>query len=201
MNTPSLSASTLVENVWPLGEKTPAQRVLRGVLLAIVGSLLMAVSSKIQVPFYPVPLNMATFAVLTIGVAYGPRLGLATVLLFMAEGAAGLPVFAGTPEKGIGIAYMMGTTGGYLLGYVVAVVICGWAATRGWDRTIGKTALVMLAANVAIYVPGLLWLGTVLGWDKPILDWGLNPFVIGDLTKLALASVSLPLIWRLLGRR
>jgi len=201
MTTTFLSTHTLAENLWPRGEKTTAQRIVRGVLLAFVGSLLIAVSSKIQVPFYPVPLNMATFAVLAIGMAYGPRLGLATILLYMAEGASGLPVFAGAPEKGIGLAYMSGPTGGYLLGFVFATGICGWAATRGWDRSIWKTAVAMLAANVAIYVPGLLWLGTLLGWEKPILDWGLYPFVLGDLTKLALASVSLPLIWRVLGRK
>jgi biotin transport system substrate-specific component len=201
MMTSSLSVPTLAESVWPLGEKTAAQRFVRGALLAFSGSLLIAISSKIQVPFYPVPLNMATFVILTLAMAYGPRLGMATILLYMAEGAAGLPVFAGTPEKGIGLAYMAGPTGGYLLGYVLAVGICSWAATRGWDRHVGKTALTMLAANVAIYVAGLLWLGTLLGWDKPILEWGLYPFVLGDLTKLALASVSLSLIWRTLKRQ
>ncbi len=201
MNTTSLSAPTLAESVWPLGEKTAAQRFARGAFLAIVGSLLIAVSSKIQVPFYPVPMTLQTMIILSIGMAYGPRLGLATILLYLAEGASGLPVFAGTPEKGIGIAYMMGSTGGYLAGFVLAVAICGWGASRGWDRNVWKTTAVMTVATATIFVTGLLWLGTLFGWDKPILEWGLYPFVWGALAKIALASVSLPLIWRLLGRQ
>jgi len=199
-NAISLTAPTLAESIWPLGDKTPAQRLMRGAVLAFAGSLLMAVSSKLQVPFYPVPMTMTTFVILTIGMAYGPRLGMATILLYLGEGAMGLPVFAGTPEKGIGIAYMMGGTGGYLLGYVLAVGICGWLATRGFDRNVFKTASAMFAANVAIYVPGILWLGVLYGWDKPILEWGLYPFILGDLTKLALASVALPLIWQRLNK-
>jgi len=201
MNTASPSAPTLAESVWPLAEKTTTQRLVRGVFLAFVGSLLIAVSSKIQVPFYPVPMTLQTMVILSIGMAYGPRLGLATIALYLAEGAFGLPVFAGTPEKGIGLAYMMGNTGGYLAGFVLAVAICGWGATRGWDRNIWKTATVMTVATAAIFVSGLLWLGALYGWDKPILEWGLYPFVLGGLTKVALASVSLPLIWRVLGRK
>jgi len=201
MNSTSLSVPTLAESLWPLGEKTAAQRLVRGALLAFVGSLLIAISSKIQVPFYPVPMTLQTMVILSIGMAYGPRLGLATIALYLAEGAAGLPVFAGTPEKGIGIAYMMGSTGGYLAGFVLAVAICGWGASRGWDRSVWKTTAVMTIATATIFACGLLWLGTLSGWDKPILEWGLYPFVWGALTKIALASVTLPLIWRLLGRQ
>ena len=192
---------TLVSALWPrAGRLGEMNGFLRSVLLAVLGSLLLWACAKIQVPFYPVPVTMGTFAVLAIGMAYGWRLGTATVLLYLAQGAAGLPVFAGTPEKGIGLVYMLGTTGGYLLGYVLAAAACGWLAERGWDRNVLKAALAMLIANVLIYVPGLLWLGTLLGWDKPILEWGLIPFVPGDLLKLALVATSLPLAWKLLAK-
>jgi biotin transport system substrate-specific component len=133
--------------------------------------------------------------------AYGWRLGGATLLLYLAEGAMGLPVFAGTPEKGIGLAYMLGGTGGYLIGFVLAAALCGWLAERGWDRRFMTTALALLIGNIAIYVPGLLWVGRLFGWDKPILEWGLTPFLLGDLTKLLLAAIALPIIWRVLKRR
>lgn len=174
--------------------------LLQKAAVVFAGSLLLWASAKVQLPFYPVPLTMQTFAVLAIGAALGWRLGLATVLLYLAEGAASLPVFAGTPEKGIGLAYMMGPTGGYLLGYLPAAALCGWLAERGWDRSVALTALAMLAGTVTIYLPGLLWLGAVVGWDKPVLAWGLTPFLLGDLLKLGLASAALPLVWRLVGR-
>jgi biotin transport system substrate-specific component len=139
--------------------------------------------------------------VLALGMAYGWRLGGATLLLYLAEGAMGLPVFAGTPEKGIGVAYMLSGTGGYLIGFVLAAALCGWLAERGWDRRFMTTALALLIGNIAIYVPGLLWLGSLFGWDKPILEWGLTPFLLGDLTKLLLAAVALPIVWRALKRR
>ena len=189
---------TLADVLWP---SETASRLLRNVILAVGGTLLLALSAKIQVPFYPVPMTMQTFVVLAIGMAYGWRLGGATLLLYMAEGAAGLPVFAGTPEKGMGLAYMLGGTGGYLIGFVMAAALCGWLAERGWDRRMATTAAAMLLGNIVIYLPGLLWLGTLFGWDKPILEWGLTPFLLGDLTKLALAAIVLPAAWKLVGRR
>ncbi|NQU58912.1 MAG: biotin transporter BioY [Rhodospirillales bacterium] len=175
-------------------------RAFRGTALAVAGSLLIWICAKIQVPFYPVPMTMTTFAVLAIGMAYGWRLGAATVVLYLAEGAMGLPVFSGTPEKGVGLAYMLGGTGGYLIGFVLAAACVGWLAERGWDKNVLSTALAMLVGNVLIYAPGLLWLGTLFGWDKPILAWGLTPFVMGDLAKLALAAAMMPLFWKLFGR-
>lgn len=174
--------------------------MLRGMVLAVAGTALLTIAAKIQVPFYPVPMTLQTFVVLALGMAYGWRLGAATLLLYLAEGALGLPVFAGTPEKGIGLAYMLGGTGGYLIGFVLAAAACGWLAERGWDRGVVRTAAAMLIGNAIIYVPGLLWLGGLFGWDKPILEWGLTPFLLGDLTKLALAAAVLPLAWRWLGR-
>jgi len=189
---------TLVSVIWP---SRTANNILRNVILALAGTALLTLSAKIQVPFYPVPMTMQTFMVLTLGMAYGWRLGGATLLLYLAEGAMGLPVFAGTPEKGIGVAYMLGGTGGYLIGFVLAAALCGWLAERGWDRRFMTTALALLIGNIAIYVPGLLWLGGLFGWDKPILEWGLTPFLLGDLTKLLLAAVALPIVWRALKRR
>ena len=191
---------TLAGLLWPT-QAASQSRILRAVVLAVVGSCLLWASAKIQVPFYPVPMTMQTFLVLAIGMAYGWRLGAATILLYLAQGAMGLPVFAGTPEKGIGLAYMAGPTGGYLVGYVLAAAACGWLAERGWDRNVVTTALAMFIGSVLIYIPGLLWLGTLLGWDKPILEWGLIPFVLGDTFKLALAAAVLPAAWKLLGKR
>ncbi len=188
---------TLAGTLWPAGK---ANALLRGAVLAVAGTALLTVSAKIQIPFYPVPMTLQTFVVLALGMAYGWRLGGATLLLYLAEGAAGLPVFAGTPEKGIGLAYMLGGTGGYLAGFVLAAAVCGWLAERGWDRNLVRTAAAMLIGNAVIYVPGLLWLGGLYGWDKPILEWGLTPFLFGDLAKLALATAVLPLAWRWLGR-
>ena len=172
--------------------------LLRQFTLAVVGSLLIALASKIQIPFYPVPMTLQTLMVLTIGMAYGWRLATATLILYLLEGAVGFPVFAGTPEKGIGFTYMLGGTGGYLVGYVFAAGCCGWLAERGWGRNTLTTATAMLIGNFLIYIPGLLWLGALYGWDKPILAWGLVPFVLGDIIKIALASCLMPVIWRCL---
>ena len=197
MSNSHATQSTLISVLWP---KSEASVIARFVTLAVFGSLLIAVSSKIQVPYYPVPMTMQTFVILTLGMAYGWRLAGATILLYLAEGAAGLPVFAGTPEKGIGLAYMMGGTGGYLIGFLLAVGVCGWLGERGWDRNPFTTAIAMLLGNATIYVPGLIWLGVLYGWDKPILEWGLMPFIPGDLTKLALATLALPLTWVVIGK-
>jgi biotin transport system substrate-specific component len=198
MNQAETMSTTLIDQLWPTGRVVNS---LRAVLLAIVGTGLLWLSAKIQVPFWPVPMTMQTFVVLVLGMAYGWRLAGATLILYLAEGALGLPVFAGTPEKGIGLAYMLGGTGGYLIGFVLAAAVCGFLAERGWDRRVVTTAVAMLIGNVVIYVPGLLWLGVLFGWDKPIIEWGLTPFILGDLTKLALAASILPLTWRWLSRR
>lgn len=174
--------------------------LIRQTVLAVIGSLLIAVSSKIQVPFYPVPMTLQTLAILTIGIAYGWRLATATLVLYLLEGAFGFPVFAGTLEKGVGLTYMLGGTGGYLIGFVIAAGVCGWLAERGWDRHLLTTAAAMLIGNILIYIPGLLWLGAFYGWDKPILEWGITPFLLGDLSKIALGACLMPAIWRFMRR-
>lgn len=190
--------STLTQVLWPVQQQT---RGLRFAALAVLGSALLAISSKVAIPFYPVPMTLQTLVVLALGMAYGSRLGLATVALFLLEGALGLPVFTGTPEKGIGLAYMLGGTGGYLLGFLPAVAITGYLAERGWDRKGLSTAAAMLIGNAAIYVPGLLWLGALYGFDKPIVQWGFAPFWLGDVAKIVLAMGLLPLAWRALGAK
>lgn len=190
------SKDTLAMTVWPVEGDSLAKRIGRTVLLAVMGSMLLWASAKAHVPFYPVPMTMQTFAIMVIGMAYGWRLGTATVLLYLAEGALGLPVFSGTPEKGLGLVYMAGSTGGYLFGFVFAAAACGWLAERGWDRSVITTALAMFIGNVLIFIPGVLWLGVLFGWDKPILAWGLTPFILGGLVKIALAAAVLPLTRR-----
>ena len=186
---------TLAQTLWR-GDNTLA----RNITLAVLGSLALWASAKIQVPFYPVPATMQTFVVLVIGMTFGWRLGGATFALYLAEGSLGLSVFAGTPEKGLGLAYMMGPTGGYLLGMLLATVVVGWLAQRGWDRRILTAAAAMLIGSAVIYLPGLAWLGSVVGWDKPVLTWGLIPFIPLDIAKLVLAALTLPAVWKLLGK-
>ncbi len=193
MNELTLKSNTLAQTAWAT-DKT----LVRSITLAVLGSVALWISAKISIPFWPVPLTMQTLVVLMIGMAFGTRLGVATVFLYLAEGAVGLPVFSGTPEKGIGLAYMMGTTGGYLVGFVLAVGMVGYLAERGWDRTPQTTAAAMLIGNIVIYIPGLLWLGSVVGWDKPVIAWGLTPFLAGDALKLILAAFLMPTLWKLL---
>ncbi|KAA8605973.1 acetyl-CoA carboxylase [Salipiger aestuarii] len=169
-------------------------------VLVIAGIALLAVAAQIKVPMWPVPVTMGTFAVLAMGAAYGARLGLVTILGYMLIGALGFDVFAGSSAEASGLTYMMGGTGGYLVGYVLAVLALGTLARMGWDRSAPKMAGAMLFGNVLIYVPGLIWLGMLYGWDKPILQWGLTPFLVGDALKLAMAALLLPAAWKLVGR-
>ena len=168
-------------------------------VLVVLGVAALAIAAKIKVPMWPVPITMGTFAVLTIGAAYGPRLGLATMAAYLVIGAFGYDVFAGSSAEKFGLSYMMGGTGGYLLGYVLATLALGIAARRGMDRSFGGMALAMFVGNVLIYAPGLLWLGHLYGWDQPILQWGLTPFLLGDAIKLALAALLVPAVWKLVG--
>ena len=184
---------TLAAALWPA---SGGVRALRLILLALIGSALVAVSAQIEVPLRPVPITMQTFAILVVGMAYGCRLGAAALLLYLVGGAAGLPVFAGL--KG-GLLHLSGPTGGYLIGFVLAAGVVGWLAERGWDRRPLPTALAMLLGNLVIYVPGLLWLAGLIGAAKA-LEFGLVPFLLGDGLKLLLAVAVLPLAWKLVGR-
>lgn len=169
--------------------------------LVAAGIALHVLAAKVQVPIWPspVPITLGSLAVLTIAAAYGPRLGLITILGYLILGAFGWDVFAGSSAELNGLAYMAGGTGGYLVGWLLATVVLGQAARNGWDRSVGGMALAMLAGTLVIYVPGVLWLGALYGWDQPILAWGLTPFLVGDAVKLALAALIVPGLWRLVG--
>lgn len=176
---------------------TLRQTRARQAMLIVGGILALVLASTIRIPFWPVPVTLQTLAVLSIGAAYGPRLGLATVGLWLALGALGVPVFSGDAA---GVSYFMGTTGGYLLGFAMAAAFLGQTARAGWDRSPWKMALAMLIGNAIIYVPGVLWLGQVVGWEKPVLEWGLTNFLISDAVKLAIAAMVFPALWRWVGR-
>jgi len=173
--------------------------LFRTFFLILAGSLLLTLSAKIQVPFYPVPMTLQTLVVLLIGASFGWRMGFATVLAYLAQGATGLPVFAGTPEKGLGLLYMAGPTGGYLVGFALAAGLTGWLAERGLDRSVIGTAIAMIAGNLVIYVFGLAWLANFVGFEKAV-NFGVIPFLFGDLVKIMLATASLPVIWKFLNR-
>ena len=181
------------------GATEGSMRLAKQAALVVLGIAVLAVAAKSKVPMWPVPITMGTFAVLTIGAAYGPRLGMATIIGYMLVGALGFDVFAGSSAEASGLTYLMGGTGGYLVGYILATWALGMAARAGWDRSVGKMALAMLIGNALIYIPGLIWLGQLYGWDQPILAWGLTPFLIGDALKLALAAVLVPGLWKLIG--
>ncbi|TIP85387.1 MAG: biotin transporter BioY [Mesorhizobium sp.] len=176
-----------------------AARLATQLLLAIVGTLLLTLSAKTRVLLGPVDISMQTLAVFLIAAAFGMRLGVATLLLYMAEGAIGLPVFQGTPEKGIGIAYMLGSTGGYLFGFVVMAAIVGWAADRGWDRHPVKLFNAMLVAEIVMMAMGFAWLALLIGPEKS-WQFGVLPFIVGDLIKVGLAASLVPAVWSLLKR-
>ncbi|MER8595881.1 MULTISPECIES: biotin transporter BioY [unclassified Mesorhizobium] len=176
-----------------------AARLAGQLLLAIAGTLLLILSAKTKVMLGPVDISMQTLAVLLIAAAFGMRLGVATLLLYMAEGALGLPVFQSTPEKGIGIAYMLGSTGGYLAGFVVMAAIVGWAADRGWDRHPIKLFNAMLVAEIVMMAMGFAWLALLIGPEKS-WQFGVVPFIVGDLIKVALAASLVPAVWSLLKR-
>ena len=182
-----------------LGPREGTALRIKQTILVVLGIAVLAIAAKIKVPMWPVPITMGTFAVLSIGAAYGARLGLVTILGYMIIGALGFDVFAGSSAEAYGLTYMMGGTGGYLAGYALAGVALGALARRGWDRSFAWMALAMLVGNILIYLPGLGWLGMLYGWDKPILQWGLTPFLIGDALKLVLAAVLLPALWKMVG--
>ena len=189
-----------------------AARIARQAMLVALGIAALALAAKTQVPMWPspVPVTMGTFAVLAIGAAYGPRLGLITILGYMLLGLLGADVFAGSSAERAGWAYMSGATGGYLLGSVLATALLGALARRGWDRHVGWMALAMLLGNVVIYLPGVAWINHVIAagafdpstygsvWEQTLV-WGVTPYLIGDAIKLALAALLLPAIWKLVG--
>jgi biotin transport system substrate-specific component len=184
--------ATLADTVWSPVGTSPA---VRAIVLTLIGTALLTLSAKIQVPFWPVPMTMQTFVVLVLGMAYGWRLAGATVLLYLAQGAIGLPVFA----AGAGIAYFAGPTAGYLVGFLLAAAAVGWLAEHGWDRSPLRTLAAMLIGTVIIFACGIAWLSTLIGLPQAI-GAGLVPFLLGEAVKIALATAILPFAWRFLQR-
>ena len=162
------------------------EKIIKLILITIAGSILITISAKIKIPFYPVPMTMQTFVILLIGITLGYKIGLATVTLYLFEGIIGLPVFASSPEKGIGIAYFIGPTMGYLIGFLVAVYFSG---SFKYDKGIINTFLKLIFSVSFIYILGLIWLGTLIGWEKPIFKLGAQPFLIAELFKVLLLTL------------
>ncbi|RFC68815.1 MULTISPECIES: biotin transporter BioY [Mesorhizobium] len=196
MSAAATQSSSLVSLALP---KNNVTRLVSQILLALAGSALLALSAKTKVVLGPVDLSLQSLVVLLIGAAYGWRLGVATVLLYLAEGAYGLPVFQGTPEKGIGLAYMVGPTGGYLAGFVVMAAIAGWAADRGLDRNPVKFFGALLTGEVIMMAMGFAWLAVLIGVDKS-WQFGVAPFIVPDLIKVALAACLVPAVWQVIAR-
>lgn len=190
---------TLAGALWP-EQAAPGLRLARASLLALVGSAVMALSAKLSVPFYPVPVTMQSLAVLLIAAAFGSRLGAATMALYLVEGALGLPVFAGTPAHGIGLAYMVGPTGGYLVGYVAAAYAVGFFAERGADRSVPRLLGAMTLGHAILFATGFAWLASLIGPEKAWVG-GVLPFIIGTVVKTLLGALLVPSVWGLVSRR
>jgi biotin transport system substrate-specific component len=184
---------TLVDVLWPRQQRS----WLLDAVLVVLFSAFVGLTAQVEIPLWPVPLTLQTLGVLFTGAVLGGRRGALALLLYLTEGAAGLPVFAGGAS---GVAYMLGPTGGYLVGFVIAAGVVGWLAERGWDRRLVWTVLAMVAGNVAIYALGVAWLAVFLGDLQAALVNGVLIFIPGDLVKIAVAALALPGGWALARR-
>jgi len=174
-----------------ISKTSKIEKIVKLTLVVIIGTVLITISAKIKIPFYPVPMTMQTFVILLIGVTLGSKMGLATVGLYLFEGIIGLPVFASSPEKGIGIAYFIGPTMGYLVGFLVAVYFAGLFK---YDKGMVNTFLKLIFSVSFIYILGLVWLGVLIGWDKPIFKLGAQPFLLAELFKILLLLFLTPML-------
>tara|TARA_Y100000590_G_scaffold460626_1_gene620352 strand:- start:18 stop:578 length:561 start_codon:yes stop_codon:yes gene_type:complete len=172
-------------------KKIELNKISKVIAIAVFGTLLLTISAKIKIPFYPVPMTMQTFVILLLGITLGSKIGLLTVSLYLFEGIFGLPVFAGTPEKGIGIVYFTGPTMGYLIGFLVAVYFSG---SFKYNKGLLNTFLKLIFSVSFIYIFGLIWLGTLIGWDKPIFKLGAEPFLLAELFKVSLLLFLTPVL-------
>ena len=175
-------------------KKIELNKVSKIILIAVLGTVLLTISAKIKIPFYPVPMTMQTFVVLFLGMVLGPKIALLTVSLYLFEGIFGLPVFAGTPEKGLGFVYFTGPTMGYLIGFLVATYVAG---SFKYDKKNSSNFLKLLLSVSFIYIFGMIWLGTLIGWDKPIFKLGAEPFLLAELLKILLLIVLMPILLKL----
>ena len=162
------------------------QKIIKYLLTIFLGSLLLTISAKIKIPFYPVPMTMQTFVVVLMGVTFGWKIGVATISLYLLEGIIGFPVFAGTPEKGLGLVYFMGPTMGYLIGFLFAAFLAGYLNLK---TNIFLIFLKLILSVSIIYILGILWLGHLIGWDKPLLELGVMPFLLAELFKISLLTI------------
>tara|TARA_B100002019_G_scaffold218597_1_gene191283 strand:+ start:108 stop:659 length:552 start_codon:yes stop_codon:yes gene_type:complete len=160
--------------------------VIKSILIIFIGSIILTISSKIKIPFYPVPMTMQTFVVLFLGISFGYKIGLATIGLYILEGLAGLPVFSNSPERGLGIAYFTGPTMGYLIGFFSACFIASFIKTS--DSYL-KIYLKLILSTSTIYILGVLWLGNLIGWDKPVIQFGVTPFLLAEIFKITLLVI------------
>ena len=166
--------------------KSQNSKILKYVLIVFAGSVLLTISSKIKIPFYPVPMTMQTFVVLFLGISLGYKIGLATVSLYLIEGLLGLPVFSNSPEKGVGIVYFMGPTMGYLIGFLFATFLAGYF---NFKENILINFFKLLVSVSIIYIMGIMWLGSLIGWDKPIIQLGVTPFLLAELLKVSILAL------------
>ena len=161
-------------------------KIIKSLLAIVLGSIALTISAKIKIPFYPVPMTMQTFVVLFLGISLGYKIGLATVGLYLIEGIAGLPVFSNSPEKGVGLLYFTGPTMGYLIGFLTA---CYLASMIKYEDSFLIMLVKLVVATSTIYILGLLWLGTLIGWDKPIFALGAKPFLLAEIFKIAILAL------------
>ena len=169
-------------------------KILRNVFIALMGTVLLAISSKIKIPFYPVPMTMQTLVVMFLGITLGWKLGVATVVLYLFEGIIGLPVFSGSPEKGVGMVYFTGPTMGYLIGFLFTVYFAG---SFNFSKNLFIKFLQLLFSVSFIYILGVLWLGTLIGWEKPLFQLGVQPFLLAELFKILIVLISFSQIKKL----
>ena len=162
------------------------QKTLKVFVVIFLGTVLLTISAKLKIPFYPVPMTMQTFVVLFLGLAFGYKIGLATVGVYLLEGIIGIPVFSNSPEKGVGLTYFTGPTMGYLIGFLSAVFLAGYINLKS---NILIIFVKLMFAVSTIYLFGVLWLGTLIGWDKPILQIGVTSFLLAELFKICLLTL------------
>ena len=163
-----------------------SQKILKSFIVIFVGSLALTLSAKLKIPFYPVPMTMQTFVVLFLGIAFGYKIGLATVGIYLIEGIIGIPVFSNSPEKGVGLVYFTGPTMGYLIGFLSAVFLAGYLNLK---NNIFLIFIKLTLAVSTVYIIGIFWLGSLIGWEKPIIQLGVTPFLLAELFKICLLSL------------
>ena len=174
--------------------KSQNLKILKYILIIFFGSILLTISSKIKIPFYPVPMTMQTFVVLFLGMSFGYKVGLATVSLYLLEGIIGLPVFSNSPEKGVGLVYFTGPTMGYLIGFLIATFLAGYFKFEG---NLLNSFIKLLISVSTIYILGVFWLGSLIGWDKPIIQLGVTPFLLAELFKIIILTLLAKNIFKL----